>query len=245
VRRSDWVVARRKLISEHVAGPVQYAIARPLQSVGAPTPGVICLPGRGDVAATIVDSYRIQDIVQATVGPRFAIVAVDGGSSYWHARVNGEDRLTMLLNELLPRLREENLGTHGAGVGLWGWSMGGYGALRAMVEAPDTFDVAATGGAALWTGSANTAPGAFDDADDYDRNDIFTRVDRLKAPLFIACGASDVFVDANRSLVKRLPTPARTDFSAGCHNNDYWRRIAVEQAKFLADHLSGPDGDSA
>jgi hypothetical protein len=67
----------------------------------------------------------------------------------------------------------------------------------------------------------------------------------MKAPLFIACGASDVFIDANRALVKQLPTPARTDFSAGCHNNIYWRRIAVEQATFLAAHLKGPDVDAA
>ncbi len=47
-------------------------------------------------------------------GPAFALVAVDGG----------EDRLSMLLAELIPQIRSQR---SRVGRGLWGWSMGGSG----------------------------------------------------------------------------------------------------------------------
>ena len=239
------MITRRTLESKYVPTPVNYAIARPGgPDAAAESAMVICLPGRGDVAATIVDSYRIQDIVAST-GGAFAVVAVDGGSSYWHRRANGENRLAMLLNELLPRLRREHLGNFGAGVGLWGWSMGGYGALRTFVEASGDFDAVATGGAALFTSYAGAAPGAFDSENDFRQNDIFAHLDRLTGPISLACGESDPFIAGNRALAKRLATPPTTDFSTGCHENRFWRRAAVAQARFLAAHLPGPDGDAA
>ena len=59
--------------------------------------------------------------------PPFAVVAVDGGNSWWHRRVTGEDSGAMVLTELLPMLATKGLDT--SRVGFIGWSMGGYGAL--------------------------------------------------------------------------------------------------------------------
>jgi S-formylglutathione hydrolase FrmB len=230
---AGWTVETKTLASRFVTTPVGYIVAEPPRWKGGPA--VICLPGRGSTATTIIEGYRLHDRVAAAAGPAFALVAVDGGESYWHRRADGEDRLSMLLAELIPQIRSQR------GLvarGLWGWSMGGYGALRAAIERPREFRAVATSGAALWQSPGETAPGAFDDTDDYARNDIYSRVARLTPPMFIACGASDPFVGANKALAAARPDRTQTDFTAGCHGTPYWTRLAGRQATFLRDALA-------
>ena len=47
-----------------------------------------------------------QGLAQAVAAgiPPFAVVAVDGGGSYWHKRASGEDSGAMVLDELIPML---------------------------------------------------------------------------------------------------------------------------------------------
>lgn len=232
VADAGWTLERTTLTSRFVEMPVGYVVATPPAWKGEAA--VICLPGRGSGAATITDGYRLHDRVAATVGAAFALVAVDGGESYWHRRANGEDRLSMLLTELIPSIRAER-GLMARGI--WGWSMGGYGALRAAIERPGQFRAVATSGAALWRDPSQTAAGAFDDADDWARNDIYSRLDRLTPPMFIACGASDPFIGANRALAAGRANGTQTDFTAGCHGAPYWTRIASAQAVFLRDSV--------
>jgi pimeloyl-ACP methyl ester carboxylesterase len=231
---AGWTVATNTLKSRFVQAPVGYVVAEPPGWRGGPA--VVCLPGRGSTPTTIFDGYRLHDRVAAAAGPAFALVAVDGGESYWHRRADGEDRLSMLLTELIPQIRSQR------GLvarGLWGWSMGGYGALRAAVERPGEFRAVATSGAALWQSPSESAPGAFDNAADYARNDIYPRVAQLTPRLFIACGASDPFIAANRALAAGLPR-TQTDFTAGCHGTPYWTRVAGHQATFIRDALAAP-----
>ena len=60
-------------------------------------------------------------------GPPFAVAAVDGGDSWWHARADGSDTQSMLVKEFVPFLGEQGLDL--GRVGLFGMSMGGFGAL--------------------------------------------------------------------------------------------------------------------
>ena len=104
--------------------------------------------------------------------PPFAVVAVDGGGSYWHKRASGEDSGAMVLDELIPMLSAQGLDT--SRVGFLGWSMGGYGALLlgARLGPARTAAICAVS-PALWTSSGATAPGAFDGADDYAANSVW------------------------------------------------------------------------
>ena len=104
--------------------------------------------------------------------PPFAVVAVDGGGSYWHKRASGEDSGAMVLDELIPMLDSQGLDT--SRVGFLGWSMGGYGALLlgARLGPARTAAICAVS-PALWTSSGATAPGAFDGADDYAANSVW------------------------------------------------------------------------
>ena len=96
--------------------------------------------------------------------PPFAVVAVDGGESYWHKRASGEDSGAMVLDELIPMLSSQDLDT--SRVAFLGWSMGGYGALLlgARLGPARTAAICAVS-PALWTSFDETAPGAFDSAD--------------------------------------------------------------------------------
>ena len=101
-----------------------------------------------------------QGLAQAVAAglPPFAVVAVDGGGSYWHKRASGEDSGAMVLDELIPMLGSQGLDT--SRVAFLGWSMGGYGALLlgARLGPARTAAICAVS-PALWTSSGATAPG--------------------------------------------------------------------------------------
>ena len=66
---------------------------------------------------------------------------------------------------------------------------------------------------ALWLSAGETAPGAFDDAQDYARNDVFKL--RPPHPLWIDLGASDPFHDAALAYARQGRRAARTSRRAG------------------------------
>lgn len=242
---SDWVVRPGKLQSRFADAQVGYVIARPFGSTraDAPAPVVICLPGRGDAARSWVESLLLADYAaQVAVRPGarpVAIGAIDGGESYWHRRESGEDRLAMLMQEFLPLLALRGLGVDAADRAIAGWSMGGYGALLAAIRSPGTFAAVSVVSPALWTSPGETAAGAFDDADDYRRNDVFARSVALRGtPVRIDCGNSDPFIDATRTFAARLPVPATVSYAPGCHDGAYWRAVAPKQLDWIAGQLT-------
>ena len=89
------------------------------------------LHGRGGSHSTSFSDLHlgdvVDDVVRAGAHP-FAIASVDGGDhGYWHRRADGTDAGAMVVDDLVPMLRERGLRT--TRLGLYGWSMGGYGAL--------------------------------------------------------------------------------------------------------------------
>jgi hypothetical protein len=219
-----WDVQRGTLTSQHVEGPVGWVVARPPET---PTGLVIVLPGRGNVAADVVDRLRFHDRAAAERST-LALASVDAGQSYWHPRASGEDRMSMLVDDLAPLAAEqagvaEPLGRHG-------WSWGGYGALLAAAEQRLPVRAVATSAAALWTSQAEQADAvgdAFDGPDDYAAHDVLGRAGGLATPVRIACGRSDPFYSANRALAGALPAPtlpeAEPSFPDGCHDERFWQ----------------------
>src|SRR5699024_9164424 len=101
-----------------------WAIARPPGQAGPLRP-LIALHGKGSDAATVMAGGVEQGLADAVDAglPPFAVVAVDGGGSYWHRRASGEDAGAMVTDELLPLLAGQDLDT--SRVAFIGWSMGG------------------------------------------------------------------------------------------------------------------------
>jgi enterochelin esterase-like enzyme len=231
--------------SAFVPEPVEIAIAQaPGEPRGQPSPVCFCLPGRGGAGRDVMGVLRMHDFMAQAVAERgaapFALVGVDGGDSYWHRRAGGEDRMAMLVQEVIPRVAERHrLGAGGAPRAVMGWSMGGYGALRAAQRDAGAFRAVVAVSPALWTTYADAVADAFDGPQDYAGNDVFDAVDRLRGTkVRVDCGSRDPFVDATRALIERLPEPPSGGISEGCHDPGYWLRVAPGQVDFLGRALA-------
>ncbi|WP_426573949.1 alpha/beta hydrolase [Aquihabitans sp. McL0605] len=228
--------------SEHRKQLTRWAVSYPPGSkVGARLPVLVSLHGKGGTAGTSFQSLGLDRFLAAAIATGtapFAIAAVDGGNTYWHHRDDGTDSGAMVLDELLPILADRGLDTRR--LGLFGWSMGGYGALhlatRSMVPAVRSVS---TMSAALWTDDHDTARGAFDDEADFAADDVFEQRRSLGSiPMRMDCGTDDPFAGANREFRDGLATEPAGGFQRGAHSLGYWRRMAPAHIEFAAHHLT-------
>ena len=173
------------LHSRYVDGAVGYSIAWPPRARrGDSLPVCFALPGRGGGPPMGFADHAASLVERGESSP-YAVVGVEGGVSYWHRRASGEDRLSMLLRELIPlcALRHQ-LGGGKQGRAIIGWSMGGYGALLAAETEPQLFAAVVAVSPAVWTSYAAMMLGprdAFDSAADFARYDVIGHADRSTA----------------------------------------------------------------
>ena len=230
------------LDSKYVDEPVSYSIAWPPGAKqGDPLPVCFALPGRGGgppmgFAGFVAAAIRKGD------SPPYAVVGVDGGISYWHRRRTGEDRLSMLLDELIPLCaRRYKLGGGGRGRAVIGWSMGGYGALVAVEAEPKLFKAVVAVSPAVWTSYDAMMLGprdAFDDAADFARYDVIAHAGRLAGvDVRVDCGKQDPFYGYVTYLEAALPRPPSGGYSPGGHDHEYWSRVAPAEAEFIGRAL--------
>ncbi len=215
-----------------------WAIARP-PGQSHPLRPVIALHGKGSDAATVMAGGVEQGLAQAVAAglPPVAVVAVDGGGSYWHQRASGEDSGAMVLDELIPMLASQGLDT--SRVAFLGWSMGGYGALLLGARLGPSRTAAITAvSPALWLSSGAAAPGAFDGSDDFAANSVFGLPAFASIPLRVDCGNSDPFYSATREFVAQLPNPPAGGFSPGGHDGSYWSAQLPGELAWMAPLLA-------
>jgi S-formylglutathione hydrolase FrmB len=215
-----------------------WAIARPPNQT-KPLRSVIALHGKGQDAAGVMAGGVEQGLAEAVAAglPPFAVVAVDGGGSYWHKRASGEDSGAMVLNELLPMLDTKGLDT--SRVAFLGWSMGGYGALLLGAHlGPGRTAAICAVSPALWMSYGATAPGAFDSADDWSANTVFGSPALASIPIRVDCGNSDPFYSATQQFVSQLPTRPSGGFSPGGHDGGFWSQQLPAEIAWLAPLLA-------
>ena len=125
-------------------------------------------------------------------------------------------------------------------VGLLGWSMGGYGALRLAGElGAGRVAAVAAASPALWHTFAQSANGAFDDAADFARNTVFGRQRRLDGvAVRVDCGTGDGFCANDRDYVSGFATAPSGGFEAGGHNTAYWLRMNPQHVAFVGRALA-------
>jgi enterochelin esterase-like enzyme len=230
-RPGDVVASSGTLTSRHCPGrTVHWQLVRP-KGVQRP-PLVVVLHGKGGDASHAFRILHLDDHVAAT---GLALVSVDGGDDYWHARRSGVDPGAMVVEDLLPLARKET-GYDGR-IAFLGWSMGGYGSLLLASElGPDRVFAVVAESAALWTTPGASAAGAFDDREDFLAHDVFAprRLAVLRRiPVRLDCGRSDPFVSGNRAFAQALPT-ARLAVDDGGHTAGYWRDHGRAQLRWVA-----------
>ena len=219
-----------------------WTVARPPEASGV-LPVLVALHGLGGDHRTAMGPHLgLDHFLAAGVRaglPPFAIASVDGGTSYWHRRADGEDASRMVLEEFLPLLADLGLAT--ARIGLMGWSMGGYAALRlGAILGPDGCAVVVAESPALWTDGSEASRSGFRDAKEYAEFSVFGHQDELTGiPVRIDCGTGDPFYRATQSYVDGFPHGhrPRVHYQPGAHNLAYWRRMAPAQLRFVGRHL--------
>ena len=239
-------VEEGSFVSERRGGAdTGFAVVTPL-TAAAGLPLVVALHGRGgDHRTPVGPKLRIERFLEDHVergGTPFAIATVDGGESYWHERPDGEDAGAMVVEELLPMLAERGLRcTPSDRVGLLGWSMGGYGALRlgGLLGADRVAAVCAVS-PAMWADPADASSSGFADAAEYERFTVQGRQDELAGiPVRIDCGTGDPFYRAVQDYAEGFPdeVDVAATFEPGAHHPDYWRRVLPAELDFLGRHL--------
>jgi enterochelin esterase-like enzyme len=210
-------------------------------AAGAKRPLLVFLHGRGGHPGDFFSDELYAEL--ARLGPRAPIVVqLDGGDhSYWHDRRGGRWG-SYVLREAIPAAVRV-LGADGRRVALGGISMGGYGA----------FDLArhrrfcAVGGhsPAIWLSGGESAPGAFDDAADFARHDVYAFARSRRRPygaarLWIDRGDRDPFAAGDAALVRALRGDGSRVAShvwPGEHETEYWRAHTASYLRFYADAL--------
>lgn len=191
---------------------------------------MVVLHGKGGNADAAFD-LGLQDHLNDN---RLSLASIDGSNLYWHRRRSGDDPGAVVVDDLLPMLPRRN-GNAGK-IALLGWSMGGYGALLLASElGPERVAAVVAESAALWTAPGSSAPGAFDDREDFEAHDVFApkRLAVLsRIPVRLDCGRDDPFAAANRAFGRALPS-AELTIDAGAHTTGYWRDHASAQLAWV------------
>jgi S-formylglutathione hydrolase FrmB len=166
-----------------------------------------------------------------------AVLLADGGDhSYWHDRRDGKWG-TSVLREAIPSALSRS-GADRRRVAIGGISMGGFGALDIAHLAPRRFCAVGGHSPALWFRAADTAAGAFDDADDFSRHDLirFAQTGALyRGRVWIDVGREDPFLEADTALARELRdrgTRVRLDVHGGGHGG--WSSRMGEYLRFYA-----------
>jgi S-formylglutathione hydrolase FrmB len=176
------------------------------------------------------------------LGPRAPVVVFPNGGdhSYWHRRASG-DWARYVLEEAIPAaIRRLHADPRRVAIG--GVSMGGFGAFDVARARPSAFCAVGGHSAAMWLRGADTAPGAFDDAEDFARNDLVALArSRGRAPwgrarLWLDGGTGDPFRTADEAFAAALGVRIR--HWAGGHDSDYWHAHYARYLRFYADALA-------
>jgi len=205
---------------------------------------LVFLHGRGEDER----SYLVDPMFEALADlrDRAPVVAFPYGgvSSYWHDRNSGP-WASYVLDELIPKLiRRFDIDPRKIAIG--GISMGGFGAYDIARLAPLRFCAIGGHSPAIWESAAETADGAFDDAADFDRNDIIAAAKQVPSPyrdtrLWIDAGDDDPFLGGDEAFEDALRAsgldPVVRDGPGG-HDSDYWNGNWREYLGFYARALN-------
>ena len=156
--------------SKAVGEELPVKVVVPEGAAGEARPLLVFLHGRGgNENSELVDEMYS---ALADQGERAPVIAFPygGESSYWHDRADG-DWGRYVTDEVIPPSKSASTSTRKR-VAIGGISMGGYGAYDIAAENPGPSAPSAVIRRRSGRRRARRAAGAFDDADDFARNDV-------------------------------------------------------------------------
>lgn len=169
-----------------------------------------------------------------------AVLLVNGGdSSYYHDRRDGRWGEYVLREAIPAAVRRVRADPRRIAIG--GISMGGFGALDLARLHPGRFCAVGGHSPAVWRTGGETPAGAFDDAEDFARHDLFGGPYGGPAPVWIDVGRDDPFHDAAKGYAELLRGHGRDvtlRISEGGHDRDYSKRHLAAYLDFYATALA-------
>jgi len=199
-------------------------------------PVALALHGRGAGARSFLDMGVPRFLTAATKAgvPPFAVVAVDGGESYFVARDDRDNPLRMLVEELPEWLGERGLPQPAAAFGI---SMGCFGSLRYARERKELRAVGVIGPALFRSWAEARERNVFRDEQQWAANEPLRHTKDIDGiPLGVWCGTDDPFVDSARELVDRTK-PAVASIGPGAHENGYFLRVLPDVMRFIGQRV--------
>jgi S-formylglutathione hydrolase FrmB len=238
-------VASLVIHSRVLGGDQEVGVVVPAGADRGRRPLLVFLHGRNESVDTYTEDEAFFEAL-AGLGSRAPIVAFPAGSadSYWHDRSEGEWG-TFVLDEVIPQVAR-SFGADPRRVAIGGVSMGGFGAYDLALLHPGRFCAVGGHSPALWLRGADTAAGAFDDAEDFERNDVIGMVRDNPAafagiPIWNDAGTDDPFLVSDRAFDGALRA-AGAELSAhvwpGGHEHAYWDRHWAVYLRFYAKALA-------
>ena len=216
---------------------------------GAPSRGdrplLVFLHGKDESIGAYTEDETFFEAI-AGLGDRAPVVAFREGSadSYWHDRASG-DWGSLVTDEVIPEVARR-FGTDPHRVAIGGISMGGFGAYDLALHDPGRFCAIGGHSPALWLEGGATAPGAFDDAEDFERNDV---IDTVRSdpgafgdtPIWNDAGDEDPFLISDIAFDEALESGG-ADFTShtwhGAHSRSYWDSHWSAYLRFYASALA-------
>ncbi len=234
-------ILRYDVRSRFVHRTLPQVAAIPRGAGGQRRPLLVFLHGRGKDGE---ESNAIGELFAALdrLGARAPVVVFPSGgeASYFHKRSSG-DWGRYVLDEVIPQA-VKRLHADPQRVAIGGISMGGFGAYSIARLRPREFCAVGGHSPALWRNSGETAPGAFDDAEDFARNDVIA-IARARgrsawgdAKLWLDGGTENPFRAGGEALAGALGITMRHWKRA--HEGDYWRAHFGSYLRFYAAALA-------
>ncbi|MGD0274234.1 MAG: alpha/beta hydrolase-fold protein [Gaiellaceae bacterium] len=226
-------------------------VARALEEIvvapkggGAGRPLLVLLPGRGSSPDSYLTRYWFDALARLRSRAPDLLLVGGGDHSYYHDRADGRWG-SYVLNEAIPAA-VARLGADRGRIAIGGISMGGFGALRFGLQSPGLFCAVGGHSPAIWRTGGETPEGAFDNAEDFDRNDVTEISAGRFRPLgdtrvWIDVGDQDPFASADRELARVLLAHGqKITFHVwpGSHSGSYWNKHIDRYLRFYAEALA-------
>jgi poly(3-hydroxybutyrate) depolymerase len=183
----------------------------------------------------------------AAQGDRAPIVAFPDGAdhSYWHDRADGNWG-SYVTDEVIPEV-VDRFGADPERVAIGGISMGGYGAFDIARLHPGRFCAVGGHSPAIFAAGGDSPAGAFDDAGDFSRHDVFNDAASDPSPwrglpVWLDVGTEDSL----HTITGRFAAELEKDGAEvslhedwrGDHEGDYWRAHFGAYLRFYAAALA-------
>lgn len=180
-------------------------------------------------------------------GEPFAVATMDAFASWYHPRTTGgeagSDFAAVVTDTLIPTLAlRKDLRLETERVGLYGFSMGGYGALRiAGLLGPKRVFAVVASSPALFDVWEDVKYAAFEDEDAFDEyGTTFRQAELRDIPVRIECGEDDEFAEATRHYMSGLLTAPEGGIFPGRHDAQFTMKHLPDALDFLGKWASAP-----